>query len=65
VVAESHDLTSLQRRGTKYERGTVFIQTVIMKRDHMGVGREKEQAYTGPPWMFRDSDSTKDQKNPI
>jgi hypothetical protein len=43
----------------------LFIQTVIMTRDHMGAGREKEPAYAGPPWMFRASDSAEDQKNPI
>ena len=41
------------------------MQTMIMTRDHMGAGREKEPAYIGPPWMFRASDSTEDQKNPI
>jgi hypothetical protein len=36
-----------------------------MTRDHMGAGREKELAYTGPPWMFRVSDLAEEQKNPI
>jgi hypothetical protein len=27
-----------------------------MTCDHTGAGREKEPAYTGPPWMFRASD---------
>ena len=46
----------------KYERGTVFIRTVIMTCDHMGADREKEPVYAGPPWMFRVSDSAEDQK---
>jgi hypothetical protein len=46
----------------KYERGTAFIQTVIMTRDHMGVGREKEPAYAGPPWMFKASDLAETKK---
>jgi hypothetical protein len=36
-----------------------------MTRDHMGVGGEKLPAYADPPWMFRASDSTEDQKNMI